>query len=105
MPGPVVTMSSTIMCAHGGTATATTPAPRVMIGGTPAVTIFSPYVVAGCALTGTGAPPCVSGQWLVGAVRTTTGGQPLALQTGSSLTTPPGTPMMPLVVQPRVLAT
>lgn len=105
MPGPVVTMTSTVMCAHAGTATATTPAARVLIGGTPAVTITAPYVVAGCALTGTGAPPCVSGQWLVGAMRTTTTGQPLALQSGSSLTTPPGTPMMPVVVQPRVLAT
>src|SRR3954452_8155215 len=105
MPGPVVTMSSTVMCAHAGTATATTPAPRVLIGGVPAVAITSPYVVAGCALTGTPNPPCVTGQWLVGAVRTTTTGQPLALQSGSSLTTPPGTPMLPLVVQPRVLAT
>lgn len=105
MPGPVITMSSTVMCSHAGTATATTPAARVMVGGTPAVPMTSPYVVAGCALTGTGAPPCVSGQWLVGAVRVTTTGQPLALQTGSSLTTPPGTPMLPLVVQPRVLAT
>lgn len=105
MPGPVITMSSTVMCFHAGTATATTPAARVMIGGTPAVAITSPYVVAGCAPTGTGAPPCVSGQWVLGAVRVTTTGQPLALQTGSSMTTPPGTPMMPLVVQPRVLAT
>lgn len=105
MPGPVVTMASTVMCAHAGTATATTPAARVLVGGVPAVTIAAAYVVAGCGLTGSGAPPCVSGQWMVGAVRTTTTGQPLALQSGSSLTTPTGTPMMPMVVQPRVLAT
>lgn len=105
MPGPVITMTSTLMCGHAGTATATTPAARVLIGGTPAVTIASPCIVAGCALTGTGSPPCVSGQWLVGAVRATTHGQPLALQNGSSMTTPTGTPMMPLVVQPRVVAT
>lgn len=105
MPGPVVTLASTVMCAHAGTATATTPAARVLVGGVPAVAIASPYVVAGCALTGTGAPPCVSGQWLVGAVRVMTTGQPLALQSGSSLTTPTGSPMMPMVVQPRVVAT
>ena len=34
--------------------------------GQPAVTIASPYVVAGCALTGTPNPPCVTGQWIVG---------------------------------------
>ena len=105
MPGPVLTMTSTVMCAHAGTATATVPAARVMIMGAPAVAITSPYVIAGCALTGTPTPPCVTGQWLVGAVRTTTLGQPLALQAGSSITTPTGSPMMPLVVQPRVLAT
>lgn len=93
------------MCSHAGTATATTPAARVQIVGTPAVAITSPYVVAGCALTGTPTPPCVTGQWLVGAVRTTTTGQPLALQSGSSLTTPTGTPMQPVAVQPRVVAT
>jgi hypothetical protein len=104
MPGPVVTMSSTVMCAHAGTATATVPAARVILSGTPAVTIASPYVVAGCALTGTPTPPCVTGQWLVGAVRVTTTGQPLALQSGSSLTTPTGSPMLPVAVQPRVIA-
>src|SRR4051794_38314451 len=98
-------MSATVMCAHAGTATATTPAARVLILGTPAVAITSPYVIAGCGLTGSPTPPCVTGQWLVGAMRATTLGQPLALQTGSSLATPTGTPMLPVAVQPRVMAT
>lgn len=92
------------MCAHAGTATASVPAARVTLSGDPAVTISSPYVIAGCALTGTPTPPCATGQWLVGAVRVTTTGQPLALQSGSSLTTPTGSPMLPVAVQPRVIA-
>lgn len=104
MPGPVVTMTSTVTCAHGGQATATTPN-RVLVGGAPVVTLATPYVVAGCALTGTSAPPCVTGQWVAGAVRVMASGVPLAVQAGSSMTTPTGTPMLPVVVQPRVVAT
>ncbi len=61
--------------------------------------------MAGCALTGTPTPPCVTGQWLVGAVRVLAGGTPVALQSGASICAPTGTPMLPLVVQPRVVAT
>lgn len=104
MPGPVVTTTSTVTCSHAGQATATTPN-RVLVGGTPVVTLATPYVVAGCALTGTPTPPCVTGQWVVGAVRVLAGGVPLAVQSGTSITTPTGSPMLPLVVQPRVVAT
>jgi hypothetical protein len=100
-----MTMAATVMCAHGGTATPTVPAARVTVAGAPAVTMTSPYVIAGCALTGTPTPPCVTGQWVVGALRVTTTGQPLALQTGSSITTPTGSPMLPVSAQPRVVAT
>ena len=104
MPGPVLTMASTVMCAHGGLATPTMGSPRVMIVGTPAITLTSPYVIAGCGLTGTGAPPCVTGQWVLGAVRVTTAGQPLALLSGTSIAMASGVPMLPVVAQPRVVA-
>jgi hypothetical protein len=105
MTGPVVHLGATVMCAHAGTATPVSPFPRVTVSGQPVVTLASQYVVVGCALTGTPTPPCVTGQWLVGAVRVMAGGAPVALQTGSSITTPTGSPMLPLVVQPRVVAT
>jgi hypothetical protein len=105
MPGPVVHLGATVMCAHAGQATPTAPFPRVLVSGQPVVTLATPYVIAGCALTGTPTPPCVTGQWVVGAVRVLAGGTPLALQSGTSITTPTGSPMLPLVVQPRVLAT
>jgi hypothetical protein len=68
------------------------------------VTLASPYVITGCALTGS-APPCVTGQWLSGAVRVLAGGVPLATMAGSSTCIPTGTPMLPVSAQPRVLAT
>jgi hypothetical protein len=105
MPGPIVHLGATVMCTHAGTAMPTSPFPRVMVSGQPVVTLTTQYVIIGCGLTGTSTPPCVTGQWVVGAVRVTAGGVPVAIQTGSSITTPTGSPMLPLVVQPRVMAT
>ncbi len=105
MPGPIVHLGATVMCTHAGPATPTAPLPRVLVSGQPVVTLATPYVITGCALTGSGAPPCVTGQWVVGAVRVLAGGVPLAVQTGTSIATPTGSPMLPLVVQPRALAT
>jgi uncharacterized Zn-binding protein involved in type VI secretion len=81
------------------------PFPRVLLTGQPVVTLSSPYAVTGCALTGTGAPPCVTGQWLSGATRVLAGGVPVAIMTGSSTCVPTGTPLMPVSAQTRVLAT
>jgi hypothetical protein len=93
------------MCSHAGPATPLTPFPRVLLTGQPAVTIASPYSITGCALTGTGAPPCVTGQWISGAVRVLAGGVPVATMTGASTCIPTGTPMLPVSAQVRVLAT
>jgi hypothetical protein len=93
------------MCSHAGPATPTTPFPRVLLSGQPVVTLASPYVVTGCALTGTTVPPCVTGQWLVGAVRVLAGGVPVATTVGASTCIPTGTPMLPVSAQPRVLVT
>jgi hypothetical protein len=93
------------MCSHAGPATPTTSFPRVLLSGQPVVTLASPYVVTGCALTGTTVPPCVTGQWLVGAVRVLAGGVPVATMVGASTCIPTGTPMLPVSAQPRVLVT
>src|SRR6187401_218073 len=105
MPGPIVHLGAAVVCAHAGQATPAAPFPRVLVSGQPVVTLATPYVIVGCALTGTPTPPCVTGQWLVGAVRVLAGGTPVALQGGSSVTVPTGLPMLPLVVQPRAIAT
>jgi hypothetical protein len=77
----------------------------VTVSGQPLVTIASPYAVTGCALTGTPTPPCVTGQWLVGAVRVLAGGVPVALLSGGSTCIPTGTPLLTLTAQLRVLVT
>jgi hypothetical protein len=105
MPGPALHLGAVISCSHGGPAQPVAPFPRVLLSGQPAVTIASMYAVTGCALTGTSTPPCVTGQWLVGAVRVLAGGVPVALMTGSSTCIPTGTPMLPASAQPRVIVT
>ena len=50
--------------------------------------------------------PCVTGQWVVGAVRVLAMGQRRwRSSTGVAVCVPTGTPLLPVVVQPRVIAT
>jgi hypothetical protein len=105
MPAPILHLGATVLCSHAGQATPLAPFPRVTLSGQPAVTLTSPYAVAGCALTGSPNPPCVTGQWTVGALRVMAGGAPVATMAGQSVCAPTGTPMMPVVAQTRVLAT
>ena len=81
------------------------PFPRVMVTAQPVVTLTSPYAIAGCALTGTPTPPCVTGQFVMGAARVLAGGAPVATLIGASVCVPTGTPMLPVMAQTRVLAT
>ena len=105
MPAPILHLGATVLCSHAGQATPLAPFPRVTLSGQPLVTIASPYAVAGCALTGTPTPPCVTGQWLMGATRVLASGVPVATLAGSSVCIPTGTPMLALMAQTRVLAT
>jgi hypothetical protein len=105
MPGPILHLGATVMCSHAGTALPMSPFPRVAVSGQPVVTLASQYAVAACALTGTTTPPCLTGQFVVGATRVLAGGVPVAIQTGSSITTPTGSPLLPVAAQLRVLAT
>ncbi|WP_235024737.1 hypothetical protein [Caballeronia arvi] len=95
-----------MLCAHGGQAMPTAPSPRVTASGMPVATIAAPYSVAGCAFAPpAGNGPCVTAQWLVGAVRVTSLGQPLAILSGVSVCVPTGTPLMPVSAQTRAIAT
>jgi hypothetical protein len=106
MPGPILHLGATVLCSHGGQATPTTPSPRVMVMGMPITTIAAPYVVAGCAFVPpAGNGPCVTAQWLMGAARVTSLGQPVAILTGVAICAPTGTPVIPVSSQTRVLAT
>jgi hypothetical protein len=104
MPAPVLHLGAVVLCTHAGPATPVAPFPRVLLSGQPAVNLSSPYAITGCALTGS-APPCATGQWLTGATRVLAGGVPVATIAGSSTCIAPGTPLLPVSFQPRVLAT
>lgn len=104
MPAPILHLGATVLCTHAGQATPLAPFPRVLLSGQPAVTLTSPYAVAGCALTGTPNPPCATAQWIAGAVRVMAGGAPVVTMMGQSVCVPTGTPLMPVVAQTRVLA-
>jgi len=84
----------------------TVPSARVLVSGMPIATIAAPYTVAGCAFVPpAGNGPCVTAQWVVGAVQVLSEGQPVAIMTGMATCVPTGTPLMPVMAQARVLAT
>ncbi len=105
MPGFLLHQGATVLCAHAGQAMPSAPNPRVMVSSQPTVLLSVPWLVAGCPLVPPPLPPCLTGQWIVGTVRVTSNGQPLVVQSGSGITLPNGTPMLPLVMQTRVTAT
>jgi hypothetical protein len=104
--GFLLHVGATVMCSHGGQAMPTAPNPRVTVGGQPIVTQSAPYTVAGCSFVATaGNGPCVTAQWITGAVRVTAGGQPVLLQESQSICTPTGTPLIVAATQVRVQGT
>ena len=104
MPGFLLHMGATVMCAHAGQAQPTAANPRVMVGGQPIVTQSTMYTIAGCPFTTpAGAPmPCVTGQWVLAATRVLAGGQPVLLQDSQAVCIPNGTPLNIVVTQTRV---
>ena len=105
MPGFLLHVGATVICAHGGQAQPTVPNPRVLVGGQPTVTMSGPYVVAGCPFVPPAAGPCVTAQWVTAATRVMSNGQPLLLQDSMSVCAPTGTPLTIVVTQVRVKGT
>lgn len=105
MPSPLLAMSSTVLCAHGGQAKGTAPASRVVLGGTPAVIVTGPWTVAGCPFPPVSGGPCVTALWSTASVRVKSMGQPLIISSGSATCAPTGVPLMPVSFQLRVMAT
>jgi hypothetical protein len=103
MPGFLLHVGATVLCAHAGQAQPTSPFPRVMVSGQPVVTQAAPYVVAGCPFVPpAGNGPCVTAQWITGAMRVKAGGLPVLLQDSQSICVPTGTPLTIAVTQFRV---
>ncbi len=107
MPGYLLHVGATVLCAHGGQAQATAPNPRVKVGGQPVVTQSAPHTVAGCALPPptAGNGPCVTANWITGALRVKAGGVPVLMQDSQSVCVPTGTPLNIVMTQVRVKGT
>ena len=103
MPGFLLHVGATVLCAHGGQAQPTAPNPRVLVSGQPIVTQPTPYVVAGCTLPPNAGGPCVTAQWVRGAMRVLSNGVPVLLQDSQAVCVPTGTPLIPTVTQTRVI--
>jgi len=105
MPGFILHIGATVLCAHGGQTQGTVPNPRVKVAGQVTVQQPSPWVVAGCPFVAGLVPmPCVTAQWIIGATRVLSGGMPLLLQDSQATCVPNGTPVNILVTQVRVKA-
>lgn len=100
----LIQVGASVTCAHGGQAMATAPNSQVTISGQPTVLLSASWAVAGCPLVPPPLPPCVTAQWISGTTRVTSNGQPLVLQSGSSVSIPNGTPLLVISTQTRVTA-
>ncbi len=105
MPGFLLHVGAQVLCSHGGQAQPAVPNPRVTVSGQPTVLLTGPYLVAGCAFPPppAGNGPCVNAQWVTGATRLLSTGQPLLLLDSQAICTPTGTPLM--IVQTQIRAT
>jgi hypothetical protein len=105
MPGFLVHLGATVLCAHGGQAQPIAPNPRVRVSGQPVATQPVPYMVAGCPFVFPANGPCVTAQWVVAATRVLVGGVPAVLQDSRALCVPTGTPLTVVVTQLRAKGT
>ncbi len=85
MPGYVLTISSTVMCMHGGSAILTTANAKVSADGVPALLESDVHSVAGCpfqipAPSGTKPSPCIRIEWAGGAAQMQVGGVGVLMQ-------------------------
>lgn len=104
MPGYLLNVGSTVICAHGGQAKPTMPMPRVRVMGLPVTVQGPPYVVAGCAnpVPPANVGPCITGVWVLAALRVKAMGMPVLLMDSQAICAPTGTPLTVLMTQPRV---
>lgn len=104
MPGSLLHVGATVLCAHGGQAQPIVPNPRVKVMGQPITTQAAPYTIAGCANPPppNNVGPCVTAQWNTAATRVKALGQPVLLQDSRSMCVPTNTPLNVAIAQSRV---
>ena len=103
MPGFLLHLGATVQCSHAGQAQPTVTNPRVLVSGQPIVTQSSPYLITGCPfMVGSSPSPCITAQWITGAVRVTSNGMPVLFMDSQSVCAPNGTPLIIITTQTRV---
>jgi hypothetical protein len=104
MPGFLLNAASTVICAHGGQAKPTMPVPRVLVMGVPVTVQPPPYVIAGCVNPPppVNVGPCITGMWVLAALRVKAMGLPVLLQDSQAICVPTGTPLTVVLTQVRV---
>jgi hypothetical protein len=104
MPGFLLHVGAVVQCMHGGMAQATAPNPRVKVMGQPIVTQVAPWTIAGCTFPPPPVAngPCVTAQWVMGALRVKANGMPVLLQDSQALCLPTGTGLIISMTQTRV---
>ncbi len=106
MPGYILHVGAVVMCSHGGMAQPTVPNPRVKVMGQPTVLQPMPYLIAGCTVPPPPVAngPCVTANWIMGALRVKSNGMPLLLADSQAICTPTGTPLTIAMTQVRAKA-
>lgn len=85
MPGNILTISSTVLCMHGGSAILTTANSKVMADNVPALLESDVHAVAGCPFqipvgVGTKPSPCIRIEWSGGSAQVQVNGVGVLLQ-------------------------
>lgn len=86
MNSPLLTIASTVMCPHGGSAILTTTDTIAKVEGAPVLLLTDRHAIVGCAFAPGGVPtPCLTIQWVTGATQTAVNEVPVLLQTSVGL--------------------
>ena len=85
MPGNVLTINSTVLCMHGGSAVLTTANSKLMVDNAPALLETDVHTVAGCPFqipigTGTKPSPCIRIEWSGGSTQVQVNGVGVLVQ-------------------------
>jgi hypothetical protein len=105
MPGYLVHLGATVLCAHTGQAKPSSTSPRVTVGGQQIATMPIPYLVSACTLPSSAGGPCVTAQWTTAATRIVSAGQAVVLADSQATCAPTGTPLQIAQTQTRVTGT
>lgn len=104
MPGYLLDANAFVFCEHGGRAQPIVPSPRVRLSGRALVTQPGGHLISNCTLPPLPILPgqCQNANWVSGAARVKSGGQPVLLQDSRAVCVPAGTGILVLSCQTRV---